>query len=82
MSGPKPFAIIDGKPWWKFSYRYTFEGAEYSFDVPARSASEADARLKKIALARYDGQMCGDAIPVSRGGLMVPLICWWRNLFA
>lgn len=76
---PEPFTVIDGEPWWKFMFSYTFEGREYGFDIPARSADEAHARLKKIALARYDGQGDGDGIPLHRGGFLVPLICWWRN---
>lgn len=78
---PKPFAIIDGEPWWRFAFSYTFEGKEYAFDIPARSTDEAHARLKKIALARYDGVGDGDAIPLSKGGFFAPFICWWRNLF-
>lgn len=80
MSECKPAMVIDGEPWWHFHFSYTFEGKEYAFDIPARSAAEAKARLSKIALARYDGQGDGGPIHVGRGGFLVPLICWWRNL--
>ena len=76
---PKPKFIIDGEPWWNFLYEYDFEGSTYAFDICARSAAEADARLKKIAFARYLGQGDGKPIPVSRGGFLVPIIVWWRN---
>lgn len=82
MSECQPKCIINGEPWWDFSYEYDFEGKTYGFEVCARSAAEADARMKKIALARYMGQVDGKPIPVWRGGFFVPVIVWWRNLFA
>jgi hypothetical protein len=77
---PKPAMFIKGEPWWKFTFTYRFEGKEYAFDIPARSAEEAKARLGQISLARFEGQVDGDEIPFSSGGFLVPLICWWRNL--
>jgi hypothetical protein len=79
---PAPAMIIKGEPWWHFSYEYDFEGSTYAFDVCARSEAEAHARMKKIALARYLGQLDGNPIPAWRGGLLVPLIVWWRNFRA
>lgn len=77
---PKPKLFIDGEPWWDFHFSYDFDGKQYAFTVCARSADEAHARMKKIALARYDGQGHGGPIAVWRGGFLVPIICWWRNL--
>jgi hypothetical protein len=77
---PKPAMTINGEPWWHFHYEYDFEGKTYGFDVVARSADEADRRMKKIALARYLGQGHGGPISVWRGGFLAPLICWWKNL--
>lgn len=82
MDSPKPVTIINGEPWWNFLYEYDFEGKTYGFDVCARSSDEADRRMKKIALARYVGQADGAPIPIGRGGFLVPLICWWKNLRA
>jgi hypothetical protein len=82
MDGNKPAMVINGEPWWRYSYEYDFDGGTYAFDVVAKSEIEAHARMKKIALARFVGQMSGNPIPVSRGGFLVPIICWWRNLFA
>jgi hypothetical protein len=79
MSECKPACIINGEPWWNFHFSYDFDGKSYAFHVPARSEAEAHARMKKIALARYDGQGCGGPIPLWRGGFFVPLIVWWRN---
>lgn len=36
-----------------FSYR--FEGADWGFEIVARDADEAKARLKALAWAKYDG---------------------------
>lgn len=78
----KPAMVIDGEPWWPFHFEYDFDGKTYAFDVPARSEREAHDRMKKIALARYMGQGDGGPIPLSRGGFLVPLRVWWRNLWA
>jgi len=74
--------IINGEPWWHYHFEYDFDGSTYSFDVPARSELEAHARMKKIALARYMGQGHGGPIPLHRGGFVVPLVVWWKNLTA
>ena len=81
MREPKPVQIdADGTKWWRFLYEYDWEGAQYSFNICARSKEEADARLKRLPLARYSGQGDGHPIPFARGGFLVPLIVWWRNL--
>lgn len=81
MREPKPIMIdADGVPWWNWLYSYEWEGATYSFSICARSREEADARLKRLPLARYDGQQDGSPIPFVAGGFLVPLIVWWRNL--
>ena len=81
---PTPVMVEpDGTKWWSFLYSYDWEGKSYAFDICARSREEADARLKRLPLARYDGQGHGGPIkvnPVTR--VTVPLIVWWRNLFA
>lgn len=74
----KPAEIINGEPWWEFLYEYEFEGETYSFSVRARSQIDAHHRMKKIALARYVGQMDGKPIPAYRGWL-VPFVVWFRN---
>lgn len=78
---PKPRYIdANGEKWWNFSFSYDWDGKEYAFDMCARSEQEAKDRIKRLPLARYDGQVDGGPIPFSRGGFLVPLICWWRNL--
>lgn len=77
---PKPVHVdADGARWWRWGYEYDWEGARYAFDIVARSKEEADARLKRLPLARYVGQMDGGPVPISRGGVLVPIVVWWRN---
>lgn len=81
LDEPKPACIVDGEPWWNFLYSYHWEGSDYSFSICARSREEADARLKKLPLARYQGQQHGNDIPAYPGtGLFVRLSCWLRNI--
>lgn len=40
-----------------FLFSYEFRGAKYSFEVPADSAAEAQARLSRIASAELDGEI-------------------------
>jgi|GEM_PF-7091089 len=76
---PKPIRTdADGTNWWAFLYVYEWDGATYCFDIVAKSKEEADARLKRLPLARYIGQGCGGPIPLRRGW-HVPLLVWWRN---
>jgi hypothetical protein len=75
----KPSCVIDGEPWWNFCFEYDWEGKTYGFDICARSQEEAEARLMRLPLARYVGQMDGKPIPITHGGFLVPLIVWWRN---
>lgn len=78
---PKPVMIDDaGAKWWNWLYCYDWDGKTYSFAICARSKEEADARLKRLPLARYDGQQDGESRSQLAGGLLVPLIVWWRNL--
>ena len=77
---PAPFAIINGEPWWNYIYDYRFDGADYSFHIPARSKAEADARLSQMSLARYEGKMHGNPIPANPAtGIWARLFVWWRN---
>ncbi len=79
MQTPRPVCTIGGGPWWDFHYEYDFNGSTWGFQVRARSAEEAQERMKKIALARFCGQGDGGPIPLWSGGFLVPLIVWWRN---
>lgn len=80
---PKPAHVDDaGVPWWNFMFSYDWEGASYTFDICARSEDEAKARLKRLPLARFDGIMHGNPIPVNAvTRRTVPLTVWWRNFW-
>lgn len=79
--GPNPVQIDpDGTKWWRWLYEYDWEGDRFCFDIVARSQDEADARLKRLPLARFVGQGDGAPIPFIGGGFFVPLVVWWRNL--
>ena len=76
----KPIQIVDGEPWWNFLYEYDWEGATYCIDICARSQEEAEARLKRLPLARYVGQCDGGPIPVNPvTNIYVRILTWWRN---
>ena len=57
----------DGYQRYLFSYR--FDGDEYGFDIPARNAAEAKARLSAMGMARYDGEIKA-TIKVPMGGFL------------
>lgn len=61
-----------------FSYR--FDGSEWCFDIRARSAEEAQARVAQLAFAKYDGELVAE-IPAVAGPLVV-LGVWARNAAA
>lgn len=78
---PKPVGIFDGVPWWNWSYEYDWNGKTYSFEICAPSKEDADARLKRLPLARFQGQCDGTPIPINPATkAWVPLLVWWRNL--
>ncbi len=82
MNECKPAMVIDGEPWWHFLYEYDWEGKTYGFEICARSEQEANARLKRLPLARYAGQADGGPIPVNAvTGFYVRSLVWWRNLW-
>jgi hypothetical protein len=72
--------FVDGEPWWHFLYSYDWEGKTYVFAICARSSEEANARLKRLPLARFDGQADGNPIPANAAtGIYVRALIWWRN---
>lgn len=81
--GPAPCHVsATGERWWNWCYEYDWGGSTYGFEIAARSKEEADARLKRLPLARYVGQQDGNDIPYGPGvGLWVRLKVWWRNTF-
>lgn len=71
---------IDGEDWYDYLYEYDWDGGMYSFKICARSIDEAEARLRRLPLARFAG-VVGDEIPVTTTArVTTPLKVWWRNL--
>lgn len=40
-----------------YLFSYEFQGSRWSLEIPATSAAEAQARLDRMAAARYDGEV-------------------------
>ena len=77
---PKPMIVIDGVPWWHWLYEYHWNGETYTFTMCARSREEADARIKRLPLARYMGQGDGDVLRANViSGLWIRALIWFRN---
>ena len=41
----------------RYYYIYRYEGNEYSFEIPADSLEEAEARKSLMCLARHEGEV-------------------------
>lgn len=64
----------------EFLFSSRFGGAEWHVSVFAADPDEAKARIRALALARYDGEVMAKIPAVPGGGLFVRLICWWLKL--
>jgi len=76
-------AMVDanGYSWWHFCFEYDWEGAIWGFHICARSKEEAEARLKRLPLARYVGQMDGHPLPANLAtSIYVRTWVWFKNL--
>lgn len=82
LSYVKPACVIEGVPWYDFGFEYEWEGKTYGFHVCARSAQEAQDRLKRLPLARFLGpeervRMPGGPLWLAR--IWLTFVCSWRN---
>jgi len=66
----------------QYLFEYQHEGAEWAIQIPATSAEDAHARLKKLAWAKYRGEVHSTyRVPSTfLGGLVARIITWWFNL--
>lgn len=63
-----------------YLYEYHHDGSQWTFEIVARSAEDAQARVDKMPLAKQLGTL-EMKIPAGPGaGLFVRLFCWWKNL--
>jgi hypothetical protein len=63
-----------------FLFSYNYEGAQYSFEIPAYSLDEAKARLSRITFAKYDGELMCKIPAVAGAGIFVRILTWLKNL--
>lgn len=63
-----------------YLFRYKFQGAEWGFEIVARSEEEAKRRLQSMQYANYDGELYA-RIPYELGWLAKAAV-FLRNLFA
>lgn len=64
-----------------YLFEYFHEGSRWSFEIPANSLEDAQARVNKLPLAKYVGVL-EMKIPayVPGAGLFVRFWCWWKSL--
>lgn len=72
MANPQEFKV--------FLFEYFHDGRSWTVKVPATSMDDAQARMKKMPLAKPLGELFAE-IP-ARFGLMARLACAVRNFFA
>ncbi len=63
----------------QYLFEYRHEGAEWAIQIPATSAEDAHARLKKIPWAEYRGEVHGTyRVPTTFiGTLFARITTWW-----
>jgi hypothetical protein len=63
-------------------FDYYHDGATWSFDIPAWSKEDAEARLNKIPWAKYVGEHYYTIKASSGGAVIAPLVCMVKNITA
>jgi hypothetical protein len=62
----------------KYLFSYSYDDHDYSQTVPDDNPLRAQARVKAMASARYDGELFATTPAVS-GAWLPRLICWIKN---
>jgi hypothetical protein len=76
--GP-PCGVDNGKKWRRYIFQYYHDGAWWTFDVPAFSQEDAQARINKISFAQYVGEHFYTIKAGPGSGLLTRLICTLKN---
>ena len=62
-------------------FSYQFQGAEYSFEIPASTIQEAKERLSRMAFATYNGEVIAKIPAIPSTGLLTRALTNVRNRF-
>lgn len=76
--------MSDKETWPVWLFDYDYQGETYGFEIPARTAAEAQDRVQRLAMyGRLQGELQAKipasdntATPVS---WFVRAWCWWKN---
>ena len=65
----------------QYLFEYQHEGAEWAIQIPATSAEDAHARLKKLAWAKYRGEVHNSyRVPTTfLGSILARIATWYLN---
>lgn len=64
-----------------YLFEYFHDGSWWSFEIPATSVEDAQARVNKLPLAKHLGVLHAKIpVGVPGAGWFVRLFCWWKNL--
>lgn len=61
-----------------YLFRYFHDGSWWQFEIPATSPDDAQARIRKLPLAKLDGELVA-RIPAS-AGIFARVFCWLHNV--
>jgi hypothetical protein len=60
-----------------FLFSYAYKGSQWGFEIPAKDADDARARLDAIkARGKYDGEL---VFQVPAPGFVERLVRWWKS---
>lgn len=62
-----------------FLFSYNYDGAQYSFEIPAYTLEEAKGRLSRLTFAKYDGELMCKIPAVAGVSIIVRLLAWLNN---
>lgn len=72
---------MSAKQWPTWSVSYNIDGGRWSIFIVAVDKEDAMRRLKQAATwGEIDGEIHA-AVRAKRGGFLIPLACWWQNLW-
>ena len=65
-----------------YLFSYHHKGSEWTIEIKAASPEDAQERMNKMPLARYDGVLVMSIPAYMPGaGLFIRAWCWWKNFW-